>query len=434
MAIEIVLPRLGWTMEEGTLVEWLKQDGDPVKAGEVLFTVESDKAVNEVESFDDGVLRIPPDSPLPGATVPVGTLLAYILQPGEALPAGRAASAPAPAAGAGTPAVSVASAASRRGGPPISPRARRLARQLGVDWSQLRGSGLSGRIAERDIQAAAARVPKISPLARRMAQEAGVDLGALAAQKPGARLQRQDVEAALAAGPAPLADAEVPHSSLRRIIAQRLGESSRDTAAVTLFSEADATELVLLRERFKEALSPRQQRVPTYNDLFLKLTALALSEHPQLNASWQEDAIQVHSRIDLGMAVDTEVGLLVPVLRQADRLSLQELAEQSAALAEGARTRRLKLDQLQGATFTVTNLGMYNIDAFTPIIDLPQCAILGLGRIALRPAVYQGQVAPRHQVVLSLTFDHRVVDGGPAARFLDAVRQYTEQPHLWLAR
>ena len=191
---------------------------------------------------------------------------------------------------------------------------------------------------------------------------------------------------------------------------------------------------MLLRERFKEALAPRQQRVPSYNDLFLKLTALALSEHPQLNASWQEHAVQRHAHIDLGMAVDTDAGLLVPVLHQADRLSLQELAEQSAVLAEGARARRLKLEQLQGATFTVTNLGMYNIDAFTPIIDLPQCAILGVGRIALRPAVHQGQVVPRHLVSLSLSFDHRVVDGGPAARFLDAVRQYVEQPHLWLAR
>lgn len=428
MAVEIVLPRLGWTMEEGTLVEWLKKDGDQVQAGEVIFTVESDKAVNEVESFDAGVLRIPPDSPAPGATVPVGTLLAYILLPGEALPAGRVASAAAPTAAA---APAPAPAASRRGGPAISPRARRLALQLGVDWSQLRGSGQSGRIAERDIQAAA-RAPRVSPVARRMAQEAGVDLSALAAAKPGTRLQRQDVEAALVAPPT--AGAAQPLSSLRRIIAQRMGESSRTTAAVTLFAEADATELVELRQRFKEALAARQQQVPSYNDLFLKLTAVALSEHPQLNASWQGDTIQTHTQIDLGMAVDTEAGLLVPVLRQVDRLSLQELAAQSEALAEGARTRRLKPDQLQGATFTVTNLGMYNIDAFTPIIDLPQCAILGIGRIALRPAVHQGQVVPRHQVVLSLTFDHRVVDGGPAARFLDAVRQYTEQPHLWLAR
>lgn len=432
MAVEIVLPRLGWTMEEGTLVEWLKQDGDPVKAGEILFTVESDKAVNEVESFDEGILRIPPDSPAPGTTVPVGTLLAYILQPGEALPASRVASAPA-ASAAATPAA--APTTSRHSGPAISPRARRLALQLGVDWSQLRGSGQSGRIAERDIQAAA-RAPKISPLARRMAQEAGVDLSALAASKPGARLQRQDVEAALTTPPSatPAAGTTTPLSSLRRIIAQRLSESSRTTAPVTLFAEADATELVELRQRFKEALASRQQQVPTYNDLFLKLTALALSEHPQLNASWQEDTIQTHAQIDIGMAVDTEAGLLVPVLRQVDRLSLQELSAQSAALAEGARNRRLKPDQLQGATFTVTNLGMYNIDAFTPIIDLPQCAILGLGRIALRPAVYQGQVVPRHQLVLSLSFDHRVVDGGPAARFLDTVRQYVEQPHLWLAR
>jgi pyruvate dehydrogenase E2 component (dihydrolipoamide acetyltransferase) len=296
---------------------------------------------------------------------------------------------------------------------------------------------------ERDVrQMAKARQPqtqiKVSPVARRLAEEAGVDLAALAAQKPGARIQREDVEEVIAQRPRGQA---VPITQIRRVIAQRMVESSQATAAVTLTTEADATDLVALREQLKASLAPRGLIVPTYNDFITKLTGLALQEHPILNAYWKPGGgpddggeIFIPDYVHIGVAVDTEAGLLVPVIRDAPAKSVQQIAEEARILADKARAGQLTLDDMQGGTFTITNLGMYGIDAFTPIINLPQCAILGVGRIISKPAVWNDQVVPRKMIALSLTFDHRVVDGAPAARFLNTVREYTEQPYLWLTR
>jgi pyruvate dehydrogenase E2 component (dihydrolipoamide acetyltransferase) len=445
-------------MEVGKLAEWVKKDGDRVQAGETLFTVEGDKAVQEVEALESGILRIPPNSPPPGQEMPVGTVLAYIVQPGEKMPfesksAETAASSPATKRGAAAPQARLAGASQRTGRtrhglPTVSPRARRVARELGVDWAALRGSGRTGRIVERDVrQAAQARQfetqIKVSPVARRLADEAGVDLMELAAQKPGARIQREDVEVVIAAraAAAPPTGQAMPITQIRRVIAQRMVESSQATAAVTLTTEADATDLVALREQLKATLAPRDLIVPTYNNLITKLTGLALHEHPMLNAYWkpggapdQGDEIFIPDHVHIGVAVDTEAGLLVPVIRDVPAKSVQQIAEEARAMADKARAGQLTLDDLQGGTFTITNLGMYGIDAFTPIINLPQCAILGVGRIISKPAVWNDQVVPRKMMALSLTFDHRVVDGAPAARFLNTVREYTEQPYLWLTR
>jgi pyruvate dehydrogenase E2 component (dihydrolipoamide acetyltransferase) len=464
MAFEITMPRLGWSMEFGKLAEWLKRDGDRVEAGETLFTVEGDKAVQEVEALESGVLRIPPDSPLPGSEMPVGTVLAYIVRPGEPAPfEGEAAPSPSSAAGskyAQPPDRATAPAdtgsvppRSRHGLPTISPRARRIAQELGVDWTGLTGSGRTGRIVERDIRAAAqARQPevgiRVSPVARRLAEEEGIDLAALAAKKPGVRLQREDVEAALSARQAtspslaaPTAGRAMPVTQIRRLTALRMVESAHTTAPVTLTTEADATELVILRERLKTALASQKQLVPTYTDLMVKLTGVALQEYPMLNAYWkaggadqEENEIIILRDIHIAVAVDTEAGLLVPVVRDVPGKTIQEIAEEARALAEAARARQLKPDDLQGGTFTITNLGTYGIDAFTPIINLPQCAILGVGRIISKPAVWNHKVVPRKMMTLSLTFDHRIVDGGPAARFLNRVREFVEQPYLWLTQ
>ena len=226
----------------------------------------------------------------------------------------------------------------------------------------------------------------------------------------------------------------MPVTPIRRIIAQRMLEGSQATAPVTLTTEADATDLVAVREQFKAALGPRKLAIPTYTDLLIKLTSIALSEHPLLNAIWQEDEIIVPDSIHIAVAVDVEEGLIVPVIRDVPAKSIQQIAEESRKLAQEARSRKLSVDDLQGGTFTITNLGTYGIDAFTPIINLPQCAILGVGRIIEKPAMFEGEMAPRQMLALSLTFDHRVVDGGPAARFLNTVREYVEQPYLWLSR
>ncbi len=458
MAYEVTMPRLGWTMEEGVFGEWLKQDGDEVKAGDLLFTVEGDKATQEVEVFESGILRLPQGAPAPGDLIPVGALLAYIVQAGELMPAagsrspqseGREerASTATPTAKAEPafrkPSATQSTAADGRGNPAISPRARRVAGELGVDWTQLTGSGRTGRIVERDVRAAAETIVEpvgvdMSPVARRMAAEAGISLEELTAIRPGARIQREDVEAAIAARRQVVQAGEaagqiVSHSRIRQITAQRMTESAHTTAPVTLTTEADATELVALREQLKSSYARRRLAVPSYNDIYLKLTAAALQEHPALNASWSDDGLILHGGIHIGFAVETERGLLAPVLRDVPAKSLRVIAAETASLIEGAHQERLGHEAMQGGTFTITNLGMYGIDAFTPIINLPQAAILGIGRTVCKPAVHDGEVVPRQMVALSLTFDHRVVDGAPAARFLNTVREYVSEPIMWLS-
>lgn len=459
MATEIVVPRLGWTMEEGIFGEWLKQDGDAIAVGDLLYTMETDKATQEVAALEAGILRIAPDGPNLGDVVPVGALLGYLVKAGEDAPFAAAVSAPvvvapepvAASARPGADAVPARPAGSH--GPTISPRARRVARELAVDWATLSGSGSSGRIIERDIRAAAAQQAapaevRATPVARRMADDAGIDLASVTPQKAGGRVQREDVAAAISARAAAQAPAApitggevVPTDRVRRLIAQRMADSAHRAAAVTLVTEADATDLVALREQLKAAYGPRDGLVPSYNDLLIKLTALALLEHPLLNAAWNETEITLYRAVHMGVAIDVldsqpsvggGAGLLVPVIRDAHTKSVRQIAVESRALIEKARARRLSADELQGGTFTLTNLGMYGIDAFTPLINLPQTAILGVGRIQAKPAVVDGQVVPRQLLTLSLTFDHRAVDGGPAARFLNRVREVIEAPTPWL--
>jgi pyruvate dehydrogenase E2 component (dihydrolipoamide acetyltransferase) len=463
MAYEVALPRLGWNMETGRVGEWLKRDGERVAAGELLFTVEGDKATQEVEALESGVLRLLPDGPQPGQEVPVGTVLAYLLAPGEELPQAGAAPVTAAPAEANAAEVGVAAAAPVTAGaggfaPTISPRARRVAGELGVDWTALTGSGRTGRIVERDVRAAAqaARAPqaeKVSPLARRLAAELGVDADALAATMPGKRIERADVAQAAArraaetaapveAGPAPVAPVmgeTTPISFVRRAIAERMAASSHTAAPVTLTTEADATELVRLRKQLQadapQGDAPQGRVTPSYTDLLAKLCAAALTEHPHLNARFAGDGILHPATVNIGVAVDTPRGLLVPVLRDVPAKSLRQVAAEAARLVEQARTGKIAADDLQGGTFTITNLGMHDIDAFTPIINLPECAILGAGRIAPKQVVVDAdaeKVAIRHMMFLSLTFDHRLVDGAPAARFLQRVKQYVERPFLWL--
>jgi len=450
MAVEIVMPRLGWTMEEGTLVEWIKQDGDTVEPGDILFVVESDKALNEVEAFDAGIFRIPPDSDVVGKLLPVGTLLAYIVEPGETPPFEGAAppSTPStnvpvePAPASAVPVNAPVSSGERSNGlPTISPRAKRVAGELGVEWTTLQGSGRTGRIVERDVRAAALARPaaaRVSPVARRAADDLGVDVDVLAAQLPGQRITREAVERA-AAQPALASVAEdetrTPIPRLRQVIAERMSSSAHTSASVTLTTEVDATELVRLRTSLKAAAQEDARPAPTYNDLLAKLVAEALTEHPQLNARLDGDSIVTSRAVHMGLAVDTERGLFVPVVRDAQAKTIRQIAAESAALIGQVRDGSVRPEALSGGTFTITNLGTYEIDAFTPIINLPQCAILGIGRIVAKQIVIDAEaerVAIRHMMFLSLTFDHRLVDGAPAARFLQQIKRYIEQPYLWL--
>lgn len=420
MAFEVVMPRLGWNMEEGAVAGWRKKDGDPVTAGEILFEVESDKAVQEVEAMESGVLRIPAESPPLGTHVPVGTLLAWLVKSGEQLPSGAANAPQGPVPTIAAPPVPVSGpAGSQPGGalrPPtgkrtrISPRAKRVASELGVDWTPLSGSGSSGRILERDVRQAAAaakRAPALAVSAVRAPE---------AVPAPGTGSQEV-----------------LRISSIRRLTAERMSAGAHTTAPVTLTTEADATDLVRLRGRLK---GEGAAAAPSYNDLLTKIAAHALVEHPGLNARFEGELIVRSASVNIAIAVDTDRGLLAPVVRDVQAKSLRQVARESADLIGRARAGQLRPEELRGGTFTITNLGMYEIDAFTPIINLPECAILGVGRIAAKQVVTDaeaGQVAIRRMVVLSLTFDHRLVDGAPAARFLQGIKRYVEDPYLWLA-
>jgi pyruvate dehydrogenase E2 component (dihydrolipoamide acetyltransferase) len=392
VAIEITVPRLGWSMEEGTFIEWRRADGDRIAPGDTLFVLESEKAAEEIESLDRGVLRIPPDAPKPGDKVLVGQVLAYLVAEGEAAPLAqvqrRKAETTAPdQQGRITEERTPSATAADRRTPAISPRGRRAASELGVNWSGVKGSGRNGRIRERDIRAAAA-------------------------ERTDGRL--------------------IPHSNHRRVIAARMVAGVTQAAPVTLTARADATNLVMLRNQFKTDTTSPNEIIPSYTDLILKLTAVALRQHPLLQAQWRDDGLFVPNRVDIAVAVDTDAGLLVPVVRGVDELTVMQIAARSHELIALARAGRLTAEEMRDATFTVSNLGHLGVDAFMPIIHLPQCAVLGVGRISREPAVVDNQIVPRDRMTMSLTFDHRVVDGAPAARFLDTLRACIEQPSPWL--
>jgi pyruvate dehydrogenase E2 component (dihydrolipoamide acetyltransferase) len=400
MAHEIRVPRLGWSMEEGTFVRWLKQDGDQVRAGEALFELEGEKALQEIESLDAGLLRIPPDAPPAGSVVPVGALLAYLVADGESSPwEQRSAMAHATAALAPLSTVTVADEPppAGRGPKTSSPRARRVAAELDVDWQLLQGSGRGGRVRESDVRAAAIAAHATSPLT-------------------------VDAEAA-------------PLSPRRRIIAERMRTSQRQNSPVTLTTRADATNLVSLRSQFKSRGNAAP--IPAFTDIVACLVAGQLKTHRHMAGRWDEMQEQIilpdNAGLHIGIAVDTEQGLLVPVIRNVGGLTLLQVAERSRTLVELARQGRLHARDLQDGIFTITNLGSFGVDAFTPIINYPEAAILGLGAIRREMIVLDDdRYAPRDLVTLSLTFDHCRIDGAPAARFLQDLRIAIENPSAWL--
>lgn len=436
MAIEIVMPRLGWTAEAGTLKAWMQPDGGRVEVGDVLFTVEGDKAVEEIEALDAGILHIPADSPPPGRSVPVGTLLAYILAEGERIPV--ATTTVPPAAGtapvqADQGRVPVPDAPDRPGKRvPISPRARALATRLGVDWNSLKGSGRTGRIIERDIRAAAQATASISPVAQRLADSHNIDTATLQQAFPGQRISADMVRRLASEADTVTGDRIIPFSPVRQAIARHLADSVARAAAVTLNTEIDATELVRLRTQLK---ADQRKPVPAFNVLFIKILAHALQDHPYMNAHVAEDALHIRKQVHIGLAMDTERGLLVPVIRDVAARSLDQIQAEASLLQEKAAAGTLAPRDMQDGTFTLTNLGHWDVDAFTPILHAPQTGILGLGRIRSRPMAIDDarqEIAVRQALVLSLTFDHRAVDGAPAARFLQRIRKLAEQPYLWL--
>jgi pyruvate dehydrogenase E2 component (dihydrolipoamide acetyltransferase) len=384
MLTEVRMPKLGMAMKKGAVTKWLKAEGDTVQEGADLFELASEKITAVVPAPASGVLgRVVAGL---GTELPVGALLALIGEPGDAFPpAEELAGAPAAegaataAAAAPAPAAAPAGAAATGGeGAPASPAARRRARELGVDI---------------------ARVPP----------------GA-----PGKRVMVEDVEAfAAAAETAPQPQGQVvPFAGIRKVVAERLTESLRTMAQVTIAREVDAGGLVARRAALAAGFEAATGIRLTYTDLLVKDTAELLADHPLLNATLTEQGIVCPPAVHMGVAVALDDGLIVPVIRDAGGRSLAELARDRVDLAARAQAGTLTMDEVEGGTFTISNLGSFGADAFTPIVNPPQCAILGVGRIVDKPVAVDGLVQVRPTMWLSLTFDHRIVDGAPAARFL----------------
>jgi pyruvate dehydrogenase E2 component (dihydrolipoamide acetyltransferase) len=437
MAHEIVIPRLGWSMEEGTFVGWLKRDGDVVRRGEAVFELEGEKASQEIEAVDEGILRIPANAPQPGSVLKIGTVIGYLVAPGEPTP------------GPIQPPPGAAPNRAHAAMPPAAaPSVRRLARELGVELSGIEGTGPGGRILSADVERASSvrgrgepakrsSVAAVaSPRAKRVAAELGIDWTRLSGTGAGGRIREQDVRAATAQRTSPAnenGERRRPLSSRRRVIARRMLASRQQTVPVTLTTRADATNLVELRERHKSVGGATL--IPSYQDIIIKIVAEVLKRHRLLAARLDENAIvfPADEELHVGMAVDTDEGLLVPVLQNVGSTSLIQVAAQSRSLIERARAGTLAAADMQGAVFTITNLGAYGIDAFTPIINAPESAILGLGAIRREPVVLDdGQIVARSQLTLSLTFDHRIVDGAPAARFLQTLVAAIANSTPWL--
>ena len=410
MAYEILMPQLGLTMEEGTVSSWLKHEGDAVKAGEAILEITTDKLTNEVTSEHDGVLlKIVAQE---GEDIPVKGLLGYVGQAGEqvggaAAPAAVPVEAVAPAAAS---AAVIAPAAVSAGGARIriSPFARKLAANMGVDYSALTGSGPSGRIVAKDIYAAA-EARKSAPAAAPAAPAAAP--AAPAAKKSGLELMEGDTIAKL--------------SGMRKVVAERMLQSHTEIPPVTQNTKVDVTALM----KFRKSLIETAGKKFSVNDLILKATAKVLRAHPEVLVSYDNGQVIQRAHVNLGMAVALDAGLIVPVIRDADKMGLDELAAKAKDLATRAKENKLTTDEYKGSTFSVSNLGMFGIETFTPIVNQPDAGILGVCAIQDELVMDDEGNISKHQVMrLSFTYDHRLIDGAVAAKFIMDLRDLLQSP------
>lgn len=416
MPKEVIMPALGMSQDSGVLVAWFKKEGDSVVEGEPIMEIETDKVTVEIEAPASGTLAQVTASA--GEEIPVGHIIAWILGPGESVPE-YVAKSEAPTVSAQESKRKPVEASQK-----ISPVAARIAMQHDVDLDQLQTTG--SRITRADVEAYLAtrspgrngkRIPA-SPKARRLARENAIDLANITGTGPEGAVLTADVLAVRS-------DSQPPTVSRAwRVMAQRLEESWRTVPHFYLRREVDASRLI----DWRAALMKRSAEKITYTDLLVKLVAEALHQHPRLNAMWQDDTIIFNDHINIGLAVAVEDGLVVPVVHDADKRSLDELAIRREIIVERAHDGKLSLDDVQGGTFTISNLGMYGIDSFTAIVNPPQAAILAVGRIKERAVPVNGQLTIRPEMTLNLSCDHRVVDGARGARFLDTLAELIEEP------
>ncbi|GAA4917548.1 dihydrolipoamide acetyltransferase family protein [Streptomonospora salina] len=427
---EIYMPRLSDTMEEGVISSWVKNVGEEVASGDVLVEIETDKAVMEYEAYEDGYLVKQTVSE--GDTVPIGEVIGYLGDTPDAVPeepssGGAAAPAePGPAEdgrsqeGAGEPAqapqpAASGSDASGSGGeegtrPRSSPLARRLAREYGVDIASISGSGPKGRIVRADIEAAAQQRPAEAPAAAAAPQAAA----------PAAAADRQAYDDGRDSS-------EVQVSNVRKVIARRLVQSKQEAPHFYLRRTIDAEALKAFRSQINAQLESTGDKI-SFNDLIVKACATTLRTHPEVNRSWVDEKLLQHGRINVGVAVAVEAGLIVPVLHDADKTPLSEVGARSRELAERARDGKLKPQEMSGGTFSVSNLGMYGMDSFSAVINPPEAAILAVGAMKRQPVVHEGEVVARTTMSLELSVDHRAVDGAVGAAFLKDLAEVLENP------
>jgi pyruvate dehydrogenase E2 component (dihydrolipoamide acetyltransferase) len=452
---EVVLPRLGQTVEEASIDAWRVNEGDAVKKGDILLEITTDKATLEVESYVQGtVLKIYADA---GSTVPVNAVIAYVGDPDKdeapaepptpvaaeepaasapasaGAPAGTAtaagtSAAPATASSAAVAAPSPPAAPQRPGRLFISPRAKRRAGIEKVTPLAVRGSGPNGRIVEDDVLAYVEKVNelRVTSTAREIAARRGVDLLTVKGTGTGGRIMKADVESAPALAPAGTGRT-LEWTPARRIIAQRMSQSKAQAPHFYLQVEIDMTDAFAWRSEMKAAGTK-----VSFNDLIMKAIAVGFGEVPVMNASWAGEDIALHASVDVALAVSIDDGLVTPVVRGIDRLDLEGIAEQSAALIEKARGKRLAPFEYEGGTITVSNLGMYGVVNFIPIINPGQASILGVGEIADKVVAIDGGIGVRKMMGVTLSIDHRVANGADAAAFLQVVKAALESPRTSL--
>ena len=452
MATSIVMPQMGYDMHEGKVVRWLKKEGEEVTRGEVIAEIETDKATVEYEAYTGGVMaKIVAEE---GIAIPVGGLIAVMTAPGEAIPEdiltdaaiALAADSPAPAAAAvqaleGPISAAVAPADTKE--VRASPLARRLAKERGFDLATITGTGPGGRITEADIPEQGAAVApaalassngyiKASPLAKRLARERGIDLGTLTGTGPGGRVIEADVPehavpaAAESVAPATLVSENVELSRMRQAIARVTSDSKRDAPHFYVALDVDMTKAMSFRRDLNDELDA-ENRV-SVNDLIVKASAIAIGRHPKFNSFFRDDHLQMNAAINVGIAIALESGLIVPGVNGCESKSLVEIAAASRDLVSRANSGTLRNDEYSGTTFSVSNLGAFDIESFTAIIFPPHAAILAVGTVKEQPVVRDGELAIAQIMKATLSTDHRVADGAEAAQFLVEIKKLLQNP------
>lgn len=439
MASEVVMPKLGATMEEGTIVSWLVQIGEMIEEGDPIAEIQTDKIVMEIEAETTGVLlKILYDA---GSVVKVHEIISYIGEEGESVEGLEKQSPHAshePIEEKQTP---PEKEMSKVGQPNHdnkirrTPAARKLAIDNQINLKEIVGSGQLGRIHKMDVQRfLEEHAKKITPLAKKIAHDHGINYTDMTGSGLHGKILKDDLVSSNGASAkvensnTNQVDKRVPFKGMRKVIADRISESAYTNPHVTLLSEIDMSNSVSLRQDLLPVIEKAEGLRISFNEILIKATALALKQNPSINISLEEKEIVYHSHINIGMAVAVSDGLVVPVLRDVDKKGLATITKEAKSIGKQAREGQLSLDDMQGSTFTISNLGMYAVDGFTPIINSPNAAILGVGRIQKKPVIVNEEIAIRSMMSLSLSFDHRIIDGAPAAAFLTDLKDVLENP------